>query len=287
MKTPVSPHMVVALVFSTIATLSAQNTASTPPSPEFSKNAESVIQAEASVSNADPLQSHLLGEKPAYSIQGNLPLDRQSSNRRDVSFAVNEKALLAAGAGAKRYKIDADSLQTGLSQMATIYRESGKQAETTDCAAVSHSVEQRIQSDISKVLEIVESEVGANPSCACEIVKSAITASGADVARVVAIVETAITAAPDSMRIISQCAIATMPESIAEVQALLAELDPNSGDAGYSSKSAKSAKGGKDAEVASIIAPETPNPLDRFDFTPFVPPVIIPSLVTNVNPGGL
>lgn len=66
--------------------------------------------------------------------------------------------------------------------------------------------------------------------------------------QVVSIVETPTHAAPESMRIISQCAIASMPESIVTVQALLAELDPSSGDAaGNSSKSAKeSAKGAKD-----------------------------------------
>ncbi len=187
------------------------------------------------------------------------------------------------------YEIEANSLESGLIRMATVHRESSKpagNAEVADCKAVSLSVEQRIELDGSKVLEIVESEVGANPSCACEIVKSAITKSDADVAKVVAIVKTAINAAPDSMRIISQCAIATAPDSIAAVQALLTELDPNSGDGeGDSSKSAKSAKGAKDSEVAAIVAPPIENPLDRPYFPTIIPLLIIPSQVTNVNPG--
>jgi hypothetical protein len=113
-----------------------------------------------------------------------------------------------------------------------------------------------------------------------------ITASNADVAKVVSIVETAINVAPDSMRIISQCAIATAPDSIAQVQALLAELDPNTGDGdGSSAKSAKSGKDGKDAEVAAIVAPPIENPLDRPFFPTSIPPVIIPPHVSNVNPG--
>ena len=89
---------------------------------------------------------------------------------------------------------------------------------------------------------------------------------------------------------ISQCAIATMPESVAEVQALLARLDPNSGDADvYSSKSSKDSKDAtdvKDAKVAAIYAPPIPNPLDLPPSYPPIlpPPPIIPPPVTNVNP---
>jgi hypothetical protein len=56
------------------------------------------------------------------------------------------------------------------------------------------------------------------------------------------------------------------------VQALLARLDANSGDAGYSSKSAKSAKGGKDSGVASMVSPVMPNPLDLPTGPPMSPP---------------
>ena len=133
------------------------------------------------------------------------------------------------------------------------------------------------------MLEVVESEVAANPSCACEIVKTAIKASDADVELVVAIVETSINVAPDSMRIVSQCAIAAMPEAIAAVQALLAKLDPNAGDAAHSAKSSKSAKGSKSAKVAVAATVITPNPLDLPPPFPPVPPIItVP--VTDVNP---
>ena len=107
---------------------------------------------------------------------------------------------------------------------------------------------------------------------------------------VVSIVETAITASPENMRMISQCAIATMPEAVAEVQALLARLDPNSGDSEvYSSKSSKSStdsKDAKDAKVAAIYAPPIPNPLDLPPVYPplMPPPPIFPPPVTNVNP---
>ena len=284
MKTPVSPHMVVALILSTIATLSAQNSASTTHSSEISENVEviaekpkrtfaegsslvspSVMQAVASARRA------LAEGKPAYS----------------TPEAVTHRKV-AVSTGNKLYEIEANSLQTGLMRMSTLHREASKPvqaADGADCKAVSLSLEQRIKPDVSEVLEIVESEVGANPSCACEIVKMAITASHADVAQVVSIVETAINAAPDSMRIISQCAIATAPEAIAEVQALLAALDPNTGDdGGDSSKSAKSAKGAKDAEVAAMVAPAMENPLDRPYFPLFIPTVIVPRLVTDVNP---
>ncbi len=101
------------------------------------------------------------------------------------------------------------------------------------------------------MLEIVESEVQANPSCACEIVKTAIKASDSDLAFVTAIVEASITAAPDCWRIASQCAIATMPDSITSVQALLAKLDPNSGNEKVcSSKGTKSVKSATVAVVA-------------------------------------
>jgi hypothetical protein len=293
--------MVVALVLSTIASLSAQNSANTTRSPEFSENAEliapksqrsftegssllspSVIQAVASARRA------LAEGKPAYSTQDTSPQDDGPAVDLKVVRNASSFRKVAVGTGAQTYEIEANSLESGLAQMAAVHRESAKRTEAADCKAVALSVEQRIMLDVSKVLEIVESEVGANPSCACEIVKMAITASNADVAKVVSIVETAIIAAPDSMRIISQCAIATAPDSIAQVQALLAELDPNTGDAdGYSSKSAKSAKGAKDAEVAAIVAPPIENPLDRPFFPTFIPPpVIIPPHVTKVNPGG-
>ncbi len=296
MKTPVFPHMVVALVLSTIATLSAQNSANTTRPLEVSDNAAGIAKSSqasfpegSSLASASVVQA-AVSASPAFSDGKSANAAHEASVQKAGS-AVDHK--IAVASGARPYEVETNSLESGLVQMASVHRELGKRTEDAsgvDCNAVSLSVEQRIKLDVSKVLQIVEAEVGANPSCACEIVKASITASEADVAQVVAIVETAIHAAPDSMRLISQCAIAMMPESIAEVQALLAELDPNTGDAeGTSSKSAKSAdsaKSGKDAEVASIVAPPIENPLDRPFFPTFItPPVITPPMVTNVNPG--
>lgn len=126
-----------------------------------------------------------------------------------------------------------------------------------DCIALSQSVTLEVTADSSKVLEIVSKEVAAAPSCSCEIVKAAIKASEAESKTVAAIVEAAISAAPDQMRLISQCAIATAPDAIGDVQAVLAKLDPNSGDSGISSKSSKSSKA-----PAGEVAAEDWNPLD-------------------------
>jgi hypothetical protein len=230
---------------------------------------------------------------PVYAAQDALTLDPRSSNRQNVEAVVDLNVLrspspyrkVATSSELQPYEIATDSLQTGLAMMSAVYREAGKRSDSADCPSVALSVEQRIKLDVSNVLEVVETEVSANPSCSCEIVKMAISTTDADVPLVVSIVETAITAAPDNMRIISQCAIAAMPESIAAVQALLAKLDPNSGDAAlYSPKSSKSAKSAKAAEVASIESPAMPNPLDLPPaWPPIIPPIIIPP-VTEVNP---
>jgi hypothetical protein len=295
--------MVVALVLSTIATLSAQNSASTTHSPDFSENSDATVAKDKptfmegsslvspSVRQAVARARRALSEEKAgSSTQETNSQSAESMVDLNIRRKATSSRKVAVGTGSQPYEIEANSLETGLVQMTAVHRESSKPAENaegSDCKAVSLSVEQRIKSDVSRVLEIVESEVGANPSCACEIVKMAITASDPDVAKVVSIVETAINAAPESMRIISQCAIATAPDSIAQVQALLAELDPNTGDGdGDSAKSAKSAKSGKDAEVASMVAPPIENPLDRPYFPSCIPTVIIPPHVTNVNPGG-
>lgn len=123
-----------------------------------------------------------------------------------------------------------------------------------DCLATSQKVSLELSQDLSNLLEIVSKEVSASPGCACEIVKAAIKASDAKPETVGSIVEAAVTASPENLRLISQCAIATAPGSAKQVQAILAKLDPNSGD------SVSSAKSGKDA-VASET-PENFNPLD-------------------------
>jgi len=161
-----------------------------------------------------------------------------------------------------------------------------------DCIALSVSVKHAAASDRSNVLDLVSREVASSPGCACEIVKAAIEGSSADTKMVAAIVQAAATAAPEHMRLISQCAVAIAPDALAAVQAVIALLDPNLGEAG---DSAKSAKGSKDAkhpvgEVASM-----PNPLDfpgqgpvgptpggpgGSPLIPFLPPMtVIPPIV--------
>lgn len=161
-----------------------------------------------------------------------------------------------------------------------------------DCIARSVSVKTAVTAEQSKVLEIVSAEVAVAPTCACEIVKSAIEGSNADVKTVAAIVEAAATAAPDQMRLVSQCAVAVAPDALAAVQAVVAKLDPNSGESGTSAKGAKAAVD----QVSSA-----PNPLDfpgegpigptpggpgGMPLIPQLPPVIIaPPDQSNVNPG--
>ena len=163
-----------------------------------------------------------------------------------------------------------------------------------DCVAISQTVVVGISEDKSQLLEIISKEIAAAPNCACEIVKSAIKTSKADNKTVAAIVGAAVTAAPAQMRLISQCAIAVAPDAAAEIQSVLAKLDPNSGDSDASSKSAKSAKSAKAPEVAE----EDWNPLDfpggrdpivgPRDLPPGFPisdpPIIIPPVVTDPNP---
>ena len=131
-------------------------------------------------------------------------------------------------------------------------------AESPDCAKISLSVRASVESNLSDLLEIVAKEVSASPDCACEIVKASIEGSGANADVVASIVESAATASPENMRLIAQCAIATVPDSLAQVQAVLAKLDPNAGESGYSSKSSKSCKGGTGDQKAD----EGDNPLD-------------------------
>lgn len=177
------------------------------------------------------------------------------------------------------------STTQNLAILAGTYRNPGARDE--DCQKIYHSVKHQIESKEENILAIVSQETGANPACACEIVKAAIAATDSDPAKVAAIAEAAILAAPESMRIISQCAIASAPDSLPKIQSLLVTLDPNGGET-ESAKSAKSPKSGKVASVASeqvaaIIEP--PNPLNRFNHgPPLPPPVFIPPPVTEVNP---
>lgn len=307
MKSPVSPHMVAFLVFSTMAPLSAQNLESTPTSPEINntdaieaprfKSVSSLLD-KYDVPEIERAQGIVSGSNPVFAAQDVRTLDAKPATKQNVDSVIDLDVLrnpspyrkVAVSTGSSSYQPASGGLENGLALISAVYRESGKREASSDCSKVALSVEARVKLDTAKVLEVVESEVSANPSCACEVVKTAIKASEADVTMVVSIVETAITASPENMRMISQCAIATMPEAVAEVQALLARLDPNSGDSEvYSSKSSKSStdsKDAKDAKVAAIYAPPIPNPLDLPPVYPplMPPPPIFPPPVTNVNP---
>lgn len=122
-----------------------------------------------------------------------------------------------------------------------------------DCLTIYVSVKHATVAESSKVLEIVAKEVTASPGCACEIVKAAIEGSQAKPKTVAAIVEAAVIAAPEQMRLISNCAVAVAPDALAEVQAVLAKLDPNRGESASSAKDSKKPVG----EVAAM-----PNPME-------------------------
>ncbi len=234
--------------------------------------------------------SEFTESEPVFVSQDALNLKPRHAASRNIENVLDLSVLreVSAYRQADRIKIkvsdvQATGIQSGLAELAAAYREPGQASDSADCPSVAISVEQRIKLDPSAVLEIVESEISANPSCACEIVKTAIQASGADVSQVGYITEVAITSAPQSMRMISQCAIAAKPEALTAVQAILAKLDPNSGDT-YSSKSSKS---GKDAKAAIVTPPPVPpNPLDRIVpyIPPYFPPYFPPPEVTNPDP---
>jgi hypothetical protein len=168
-----------------------------------------------------------------------------------------------------------------------------------DCLKLSLSVKNAVATEQSKVLEIVSNEVSSAPGCACEVVKAAIEGVNAKPEVVAAIVEAASTAAPEQMRTISQCAVAVAPDALAQVQMVVAKLDPNCGESGTSAKGAK-------APVTEVAA--MPNPLDfpgqgpvgpipgsgpgGATLIPITPPVIVnppdvvnPPVVTDTNPG--
>jgi len=296
MKSPVFPHTVVFLILGTIVPLSAQNLESSKLSSETRLSVEaSALPGSYEVPAMERARGEISDDHSVITPQDAITLDEKENTSREVDSVVNldilrnpspYRKVLVSTSGSP-YEVSTDSLQTGLAEISAVYRESGTPEKSTDCQAISLSVEQRVKLDPSKVLEVVELEVGANPGCSCEVVKTAIKASEADVDQVVAIVEAAIHASPESMRIISQCAIAANPDAIAGVQALLAKLDPNAGESGYSSKSAKSAKDSKGAKVASLEAPPVPNPLDLPPTgPPLGPPPIIPPPVTAVDPSG-
>lgn len=224
--------------------------------------------------------------------QDPLTLRDTASSENDIESVVDLSTLrepspfrkIAVAAGTSASEAAARNLPLGLALLAATYRTPGEAVKDSDCSSLGLSVQQRVKLDSSKILEIVEAEITANPGCSCEVVKAALTAAGADAALTASVVEVAATAAPDSMRIISQCAIAAVPESLTEVQAVLAKLDPNSGE-GDSAKSAKSSKSAKDSKDP-IIPPKVDkgNPLDLPPLgPPLPPPPFNPPPVTNVD----
>ncbi len=190
---------------------------------------------------------------------------------------------VAMAAGTSGTEASAKSLTDGLALLSATYRPAGEKSQDVNCSSLGLAVQQRVKLDPAKVLEIVATEISANNGCACEVVKAALTAAGADATLAARVVETAATTAPESMRLISQCAIATVPESLAEVQAVLAKLDPNSGESG---KSAKGSKSGKEAlsEAAPEKKKEWGDPLDLPRYgSPLPPPPIITPFLTEVD----
>ena len=149
-------------------------------------------------------------------------------------------------------------------------------AEPADCLKLAVTVKNEIKAQPAKVLEIVENQVAANEDCACEVVKAAIQASEAEGSEVAGIVEAAATAAPSKMRLIAQCAVAVAPDSLAKVQAVLANLDPNRGEG-----TVTDAKGGMDKKP--IPPAPLPNPLD---FPAGLGAEIVPLMSTCVDAGG-
>jgi hypothetical protein len=206
---------------------------------------------------------------------------------RDVIDILRDPAprrMMASRNRGQRYEVSAGSLQNGLQTVAAMYRELGKPEAATDCGVIAMSVAHRVYRDPAHMLEFLSREVAANPKCSCEIVKTVIESTDPTPETVAAITEAAILAAPDSSRLIFQCAIAASPESLAAVQAVLARLDPNAGEAAASAKGTKSAKGPK-----VVIEPPASagNPLDMPIVPPLPPPPVFPPSITDVNPGVL
>lgn len=125
-----------------------------------------------------------------------------------------------------------------------------------DCQKVSVPFAEEVVAHQSLVLQLVDRAVRENPSCACEIVKTAIKATKADNKLIASIVEVAAIAAPDQLRVVAQCAVAVAPDSLEEVQAVLAKLDPGTGDGVVASE-----KGGVDKQGVATTD-DSPNPLD-------------------------
>jgi hypothetical protein len=298
MKRHVSPHVVACLMLGCMAALHAQSLPGNHhanPCDELSGTASRVPQSGASaafyeVPPVERVHGAVSEKPPVFTLQDApslklAPAATEGAPRSEVSDILRQPTpyrRMAAKTRGQYLEAAAGSIQNGLILVASMYRELGKPESGTDCETIALSVAHRVKNDSSRVLEFVEREVTANPACACEIVKAAIQASDTDPVLVAAIAETAIHAAPDAMRLISQCAIAASPGSLSAIQSLLARLDTNAGESGYSGKSAKDSKG---AKVPSVEPPAAAgNPLDLPFVPPIMPPPIFPPNVTEVNP---
>ena len=193
MKSPVSPHMVAFLVFSTMAPLSAQNLESTPTSPEINntdaieaprfKSVSSLLD-KYDVPEIERAQGIVSGSNPVFAAQDVRTLDAKPATKQNVDSVIDLDVLrnpspyrkVAVSTGSSSYQPASGGLENGLALISAVYRESGKREASSDCSKVALSVEARVKLDTAKVLEVVESEVSANPSCACEVVKMAIKA---------------------------------------------------------------------------------------------------------------
>lgn len=323
MKLPVTPRSALLLIFYGILPVSAQmievpaanltisgnkfESLGSTENPSFASDQS--LSGVFQLPTVHKTSSELSESNPVYLSQNASTLTPRRSAIRTTDNILDLSALREPSPyrNATRVKLkvsdaQANGIQAGLAEISAAYKMPGQKADSADCLSVGLSVGHRVQVDPSNVLEVVESEISANPSCACEIVKSAIKMSGADIQMVADITEVAITSAPYRMRMISQCAIATMPDALPAVQAVLAKLDPNSGDSSYSAKDSKSGKDAK-AAIASAVKPPTapPNPLDTPRTNggpppgtppgsppgnpPVVPPPFFPPpTITNPNP---
>ena len=148
----------------------------------------------------------------------------------------------------------------------------GAESPQIDCVKLSLKIKEELVANQSLVLQIVEKAVLANQDCACEIVKAAITATQADNKLIASIVEVAAVTAPEKMRLVAQCAVAVAPDSLVDVQAVLAKLDPGTGEGGTSGKEVD-AKSGMEVMPASSTSSRgfsrRVKPVKVFLFQPF------------------
>jgi len=283
------PNLIAALVLGSMGSLIAQNLDNVRSS--FPSDAKSFV------TKFDPAE--LRQDALIFNFKSQASFDFNDFEGTDfLKNPIPYQKILVSTEKTIPYKISGENLRVGIQKIAELYRNSGGNRPDLDCAPIAIGLENRIKQDLSSVLELVEREISTNSDCACEIVKSALIATEADTQLVVVIVETAINASPENARIISQCAIAIAPDAIAEIQALLAKLYPDSGEEGSSSKSAKGSKSAKDG-----LDPEDPANLklgkDKKDgnsafiiseidiprIPTNIPTIVFPLPVTDVNPG--